>query len=174
MITKGKILIIGIAAVIIAGCGPSKNKSNKKIMLLEEKMKKSDIRKDKQLANDYIVACEDYCRRFPDDSLSPRYLFKLAVVSVTIGNIQGGIEFLDQICKKYPDSPKAPDALLQKAIIYDLHLNNIKTAGALYREFIEKYPNDINVGVAKDALSVLGKDPEEVLRSFKKDSNSVK
>lgn len=174
MKTKKIILIIGVAAIIFAGCGPSKKKCNKEIKLLEEKMKTGDIRKDKQLVNDYIVACEDYCRRFPDDSLSPKYLFKLAMISVSIGNSQGAIGFLDEICKKYPATNRAADALLQKAIIYDLHLNNIKTAEVLYREFIEKYPNDPNVGVAEDALSVLGKDPDEVFKSFNKDSTDAK
>ncbi|MFA6924599.1 MAG: tetratricopeptide repeat protein [Bacteroidales bacterium] len=174
METKKIISVIAIAAIIIAGCGPSKQKKINEIKILEDKIKTSDIKNDKQLVNDYIVACKDYCRRFPDDSLSPKYLFGLAVVSMTIGNSQDAIGFLDEVCKKYPNSARVADALLQKAILYDTQLNNTKTAGILYHEFITKYPNDKNVQVAKDALSVLGKSPEEVLNSFKKDSTNVK
>ncbi len=174
MQTKKILLIIGVAAIIIYGCKPSKQEKINEIKSLEDKMKTSDIRKDKELVGSYIVACEDYCRRFPEDSLSPKYLFELAVVSMTIGNTQDAIRFFDEVYRKYPDSKKAPDALLQKAIIYDVQLNDFKNAERLYYKFIGKYPNNINVQVARDAISVLGKNPEEIINNFKSNNNSEK
>ncbi|MFH1783835.1 MAG: tetratricopeptide repeat protein [bacterium] len=61
------------------------------------------------------------------------------------------------VMEKYPGSPRAPQAMVATATIYDTELENEKKAVELYKKFIEHYPKHGMVYVVKGRLEELEK-----------------
>ncbi|MEN0006956.1 MAG: tetratricopeptide repeat protein, partial [Bacteroidota bacterium] len=72
----------------------------------------------------------------------------------------------DQIYENYPDYEKAPQSLFLKAFTQDNDLKRPDEARKLYEEFLERYPEDDFADDTQFLLENLGKDDEEIIKSF--------
>ena len=72
----------------------------------------------------------------------------------------------DAIYTQYPQYEKAAQALFLKAFTYDNDLKDKGTAKALYEEFLQKFPNDDFADDTQFLLKNLGKNDEEIIKSF--------
>ncbi|MCF8235501.1 MAG: tetratricopeptide repeat protein [Bacteroidales bacterium] len=121
-----------------------------------------DKTRAKQLLNTYVT----YYYLFPEDSLTPEYLFRAADMSMNLFSAGKSISLFNKVLENYPDYRKAPQCLFLKAFVYENNLNDLDNAKKYYAEFIEKYPNDDFADDAQMSLKNLGKTPEELIREF--------
>ncbi len=125
-------------------------------------------RLDTKIANDFIRVCEIYALIKPEDSKSPDYLHKAGETARAIRAFPRAISIYDRIYASYPNFEKAPQALFLKAFTYDNDLKEVEKARALYTEFLKKYPNDDFADDTEFLLKNLGKNDEEIIKSFNK------
>ncbi len=123
-------------------------------------------RVDFKAANDFIRICQLYAILKPKDSLSPDYLHKAGETARAIRAFPQAIELYDWIYAQYPDYEKASQALFLKAFTYDNDLKDKEIAKKLYEEFLQKFPNDDFADDTQFLLDNLGKDDEEIIKSF--------
>ena len=131
-------------------------------------MNDSTNRIDYRVANDFIGLCEINALMLPKDAKSGDYLHKAGETARSLRSFPKALEIYDWIIMKYPDHPKAAQALFLKAFTYDNDLKKVDEARALYTEFLNKYPNDDFADDTKFLLENLGKDDEEIINSFGK------
>jgi len=170
--------IIAIAALVffIASCsGPENKKTVSKqdiqdsISVFEKALFNPEVKKiNKSKVLKIINFYTEYAERYPDDSLSPVYLFKASDVSMNLYRPSETIKILDTILIRYPDYEKTPTALFLKAFIYEDQVKNYDRARKYYQMFIDKYPDNEFADDAQMSLDNLGKSPEELIKSFEK------
>ncbi len=123
---------------------------------------------DGDKANKYIEACEFYASNNPSDAKSPEWLLKAAETARNINQHTKAINIYDEVMAKFPNYPKAPQALFLKAFTIDDNLNQKDQAKVLYEEFIAKYPNDDFAESAQFMLQNLYKSDAEIIEAFDK------
>jgi len=121
---------------------------------------------DFQAANDYIRMCELFALLKPQDGLSPDYLHKAGETARAIRAFPQAVDIYDRIYTQYPTYEKAAQALFLKAFTYDNDLGDKATAKVLYESFLKKFPNDDFADDTEFLLANLGKDDEEIIKSF--------
>jgi len=161
-----KVLFVLAVIGVISACGPSKDKKNNNITILEETFSDQSKGLDKVKAQELKDAYLEYANLFPDDSLSPEYLFKAADITMNIIDSRQAINIYNRILADYPDFRKAPQCIFLKAFIFENNLNDLVNAKKYYLEFLEKYPEDDFADDAQISLDNLGKSPEELIREF--------
>jgi len=152
---------------LFTGCKPSREKSLKQITEMETRLSSSQTMIfDKAKADSLLDLYNKYIQRFPKDSLSPKYLFRSAQLSMTMGDGPRSLELFDRYMTSYPENPKASVCMFFKAYVYENLLHNLDKAKETYLSFAEKYPNSEFARDAKIAVQNLGKSPEEMVREF--------
>jgi TolA-binding protein len=107
----------------------------------------------------------DYIKNFPNDtSFTPKYLFKLSQIQITLKQGKEAIGNLDKLIARFPSNQYVPNAYFLKAFTYDNVLKESDNATRFYKTFIEKYPNHNLAESAKASISVAGKSEEELLK----------
>lgn len=126
----------------------------------------ASLRYDNTVANDFIGICEIYGLFLPDDARSPDLIYEAARTAGYIRSFPKAVELYDWVYLRYPDYPKASQALFMMAFTYDNEMRNLEKARALYEEFLRKYPGDDFEDDAQALLQNLGKSEEEVLKNL--------
>lgn len=132
-------------------------------------MNDSTNRIDYRVANDFIGLCEINALMLPEDPKSPDYLHKAGETARSLRSFPKALDIYNWITMKYPNHPKAAQALFLKAFTYDNDLKKPEEARKLYTEFLQKYPNDDFADDTQFLLENLGKNDEEIINSFGKD-----
>lgn len=111
----------------------------------------------------------EFFTRFPNDTLTPEYLFLASNIAQGLGNYQQAAEFLETIIEKHPGFRKYPDAVFSAALLYDDHLEKVNfgadRAIQLYDYVIQKYPNTSYAESAKTLKEFVGK-PDSVYDNY--------
>jgi len=164
-----KVIFIILGSIILfSSCQPDeKQLVTQKINNLETRLfeTKNGIINNKEAAN-MIYAYIQFVDAYPADTMSPKYLFKAADVSINTFHSNESIKLFDRLIKEYPNYDKTPHALFLKAFTYENYLGQIDSAKKYYQLFIEKYPQHPFTNDAQLSLQNLGKTPEEVIRGF--------
>lgn len=126
---------------------------------------------DKTIAMQYIETCEAYAdlvqKKQPEKSVD--LLMKAAGLAKTIENPNKALQLYNHIVDNMPGSAKAPTAMFMTGFIYENDLGDVEKARGVYEGFLKKYPNDPDfTDDAQMALKLLGKSPEEIIKSFEK------
>lgn len=156
------------AAAIKADYGNESTMDAKIVDFGNRLMNDSTNRIDYRVANDFIGLCEINALMLPNDPKSGDYLHKAGETARSLRSFPKALEIYDWIILKYPNHPKAAQALFLKAFTYDNDLKKVEEARALYTEFLNKYPNDDFADDTKFLLENLGKNDEEIINSFGK------
>ena len=149
---KSKLLLFS-ALYLLAACGPSmaekkKQESIKNIKALEEKVRLNFNNFNAVLADSLTSVYTNYAHQFPQDSLSPEYLFKAAKMAMSTRKFKKAIALYDTISQQYPNFEKNPHCKFMIGFIYDEHLKLKDKAADAYTHMIETYPDH---RLAKDA-----------------------
>lgn len=156
-----------IAIFFFASCGPSVEELKNEISNTEKELKNSDgIMPDSLSAAKAIAQYTDFVKSFPDDSLSPVYLFRGSNLAAQKGDLTLALKLLDQLHRDYPSHKDAPKALFLKGFVSETQMGDFKTAEACYREFLKSYPNNELAGDVRFSLDNLGKSPEQLLKEI--------
>lgn len=140
------------------------------LVSLERKMG-SAARPDKVFAMQYIETCEAFAdlvqKKQVDKSVD--LLMRAGGLAKTIENPNKALQLYNHVVDNMPSHAKAPTALFMTGFIYENDLGDIEKARTVYEGFLKKYPNDPDFADdAQMALKMLGKSPEEIIKSFEK------
>lgn len=169
------LVVFFAVSMIVASCGNAKkplaerNQLTKEISDMEKSLLAND-EPDADLADKMINAYLEYAEKFPQDTVTPEYLFKASEIAMNFGRATEAIEFLTRIEKDYKKYDKYPAVIFMKAFIYENYLDDINKAADYYTIFVEKYPNHKLAKDANAALTYLGLDDEELIKLFEKNS----
>ena len=159
--------LILVISVTFLSCSPSRQKMAGKISSLEAKMKTSTSI-DTNAVNELISGYQKFVTRFPDDSLSPDYLYRAASIAAGYQKGNQAIELFQKIITSYPNYKKTPECYFMLAFTYENVLGNLGKANEMYNTFIAKYPDHQLVQDAKTAIKYLGKSPDAMIRDFER------
>lgn len=129
---------------------------------------------DIEVAKRLIDLYSDYIATYPDDTLSPKYLFKTGEIQMNIGESQLAINSLDSLIQKYPNASLVPQAIYLQGFIWEDRIHSTEKARIAFESLIKQFPNHELSENAKLYIQVLGKSPEELIKEFEKaDSSAV-
>lgn len=93
---------------------------------------------------------------------SQQELFEQAKKCQEESNFAGAVQAYQDIVKRFPKSPQAPQCQFMVGYLYANHLNNPEMASEAYQTFIRNYPEHELVKDAQWELDHLGKDVNEI------------
>lgn len=161
-----------ILAVIMTACQSAAQKTKAQIEViqsLEVQLKDTeDVNNKQTVAEDFLTKSRAFAEAFPKDTLSAVYLFKAAGVAQGLGHYGDAIQLAGRVWREYPGFSRSPDAMFLQGFIYDSDLGDTLNARKYYEQFLTKYPEHPLAANASQLLSVLGKDPEALIREFEK------
>ena len=120
------------------------------------------------VAINLMVLYSRYANTYPEDSLSPEFLYKAAEIARGAGDGRNAVRYFKLLLDKYPNYPKRAASIFMLAFTYENLLNDTANARKYYTEFIDKYPKHELADDARQLLKYLGKSPEEIVKSFEK------
>jgi tetratricopeptide (TPR) repeat protein len=121
---------------------------------------------NKDMAYEYVDACEAYALVLPEDEKSPEFLFSAAQTAKLLQTYDKCLGLFDWIVEKYPNHSKAESAAFMKGFLFDNDLKDTALARKYYQEFLGKYPKSQFADDAEILLRNLGKSEEEILQEI--------
>jgi TolA-binding protein len=115
-----------------------------------------------------VKAYDDFYKNFPNDSLTPDFIFKAGEISTANLQYPQALMYYETITTKYPTFKLAPESLYLQAYLLDNFLNDEAKAKVIYEQVITKYPDLPYANDAKAAIKNLGKSDEELIKEFQK------
>jgi len=95
---------------------------------------------DYSAANELITASELYALILPHDQQSPEFLLSAAEITRGLGVYRRSLDLLDWVATRYPQHPRAAQALFLRAFILDEQLQDTAAAREAYQLFLRKHP----------------------------------
>jgi len=141
------------------------------IRSMEQRARKDTVL-DRTTGLRLLRAYQDYYNRNPQDSLALSFLFEAGKVADALGKYDKAIELFANYHDASKDVSSKAEAAYLVAFIYDAHMHQSKDATKQYNKVIELYPNSTWAGQAKQALHLVGKSDEELLRFLKEKNPS--
>ena len=166
---KNIIYLLAISVFMI-GCSESKETVLQKIQDAESNLyaKEGAFQFNDSLATITITAYEQYAESFPEDSLSPEYLFKAADLYRAKREFEPALDIYENIQTNYNDFSKVPQTIFLQGFVYDNDLKDMPKAKERYEAFLTKYPDHDLAKDVRFSLAHLGKSPEEIIKEFTK------
>lgn len=170
---KLNIIIILISGLVIFGCNSSKKdkqlteqeKMAYNIASMEEDLF-DDIEPDKDKAMNMIDSYLEYVEKFPEDTLSPEYLFKASEIAMNFEQPHNSVRYLQQIENNYPEYEKYPTCIFMIGHVYDYYIGDLAKAKKYYTKYIDNYPDHTFVKDAKGALTFMGMTDDQLIDLF--------
>ncbi len=167
--TKRLLLLAGIALVVLSACNSPKEKALANIKELEANDSVFSPEQMEKVKAAYIAFADKY----PDDDLSPEFLFKAGQRCNVTAEHAKAILLFQRVIDVYPKHKIAEEALFLQAYVYENSMADFAKATETYRVFIEKYPNSDLTEDARLAIQNMGKSPEEIFESFAKSDSAA-
>ena len=160
-----------IWVITFASCSSPEEKMKSQIQELESGLyADSSMVPDTGVSGKIIDMYISYAEKFPNDTLSPVYLFKAGDVASKMNETHRAIEIFDNLKKNFPEHRNAPYALFLQGFICETQEGNPAKARPYYEEFLKKYPDHPIVSDVAFSLENLGKTPEELILEFEKNN----
>jgi TolA-binding protein len=133
----------------------------------EAEMHKS-LQLDPNTATLAVKAYDEFAFHFPNDSLTPDFIFKAGEISTANQQYKQALMYYERITSKYPNFKLAPESLYLQGYLLDNFLNDEVKAKIIYEQVVAKYPDMPYAADAKAAIKNLGKSDEELIKEFQK------
>ena len=144
-----------------------KEKLAQEIKILEDTLEAKATKEiNRTLAKELIEKSKKYAETYPNDTLSPAYLFRSGNVAVGLGSFDEAVKYFETVHQKYADYERTPDALFLEGFTYENHMSDIENAKRCYNDFIKRFPDDQLAEQVKVVLANIGKSPEELVKGF--------
>lgn len=168
-----KKLLLGLVAISVMSCNfHDQRKKDADEALNKANQVLTSNNPDSSVVKEAREAVESFVRRFPEDSLSPSFLFELALVYEKHRQYDSAINTLQRVYSYYPSSKQSSKALFLEGFIYANVLNQLDKAKEKYELYLEEY-SAIDARITNDVrmeLQNLGKTPEEILKEIEEKS----
>ncbi len=119
----------------------------------------------------------EFVTKYPDDTLTPEYLFTASDLATGTGNYQQAAEYLEIILAEYTMYEKYPDAMFAAALVYDSYLENVnhgdERAIQLYDQVVAKYPASPYAEQAKILRTYVGKPDSVFFNDVRRKADSI-
>lgn len=103
-------------------------------------------------ADSLVALYKGFAELYPEDSLSPAYLYRAADVLANRKECLKAVEVLESLIQKYPKDAYAEQAAFLKGIVYQEACLNKEKAAECFKSFIASYPDSPHI---KDAEGLL-------------------
>jgi TolA-binding protein len=168
---KIRTLLFGsLTFLVLIGCAGNaeKKKMLDRIEASEAKIFGDSLRAipDQNTGMEMIQAYTDYANTYPDDTASAEYLYKGAEIAMNMKMSALAIEYYKRIAIGYPSYSKVPYCIFLQAFILENQLNQFDQAKAVYREFLDKYPDHVLARDARLSIENMGKPIEDLIREW--------
>ena len=161
------LLLCTVVVMAFFGCHNASEQALDAIRKAESELyPDSTMMPDAEKAKNIIALYSDYAAKYPEDTLSPGFLFKAADVSSKINLTNQAIELFGKFIEQYPSHPNASYALFLQGFIYENQMVDPAKAKPYYEKFLSQYPDHPLTQDVKFSLENLGKSPEELIREF--------
>jgi outer membrane protein assembly factor BamD (BamD/ComL family) len=164
IVSMKKLLFIACAVLVVIACQSPKEKALVQIKTLETSDSTFSPENIEKLKGAYI----DFAAKYPDDELSPEFLFKAGQRCNATAQHDQAIQLFQQVIEKYPKHRIAEEALFLQGYVYENSMNDMNRAKEVYTRFIAQYPNSELVEDAKLSIENLGKTPEQIFEEMEK------
>lgn len=132
---------------------------------------------DSKLALSALRAYNDFCVKYPDDSLTAEYLFRASDIAQGTGNYQQAAIYLETILANHTGYAKYSDACFAAAFVYDEYLEKVNDGAARARELydfiIAKYPNTNYAEQSKVLKEYVGKENSVLFDDIRRKADST-
>jgi len=115
-------------------------------------------------AEEFIAACRDYAKSYPEDSLCAQCLMQSAQLYHAMPSYKQELEVLDNIIAAYPETLYAEQALAAAARVSEDNLRDFESARKYLITMKEKYPNSVYAVNIDLQIEYVG-DPEGLLEA---------
>jgi len=115
-------------------------------------------------AQKYVDACEAYALGYPDSEMAPEYLYRAGEMARTVKTYPKALSIYNWINDAYPSYEKSATAMFLKGFMLENEIRDKETARSVYKEFLEKYPENDLVDDVKFLLSNIDKSDEEIMK----------
>ncbi len=162
-----RILFVLFLATAMVSCN-NQEKERANIIELEKNMVDENGVLNATSADQLIEAYQDYAKKFPNDEMSPEFLFKAVDISVAYNalNPQKTIDITNVLIENYPDFEMTPMAMFIKGFVYENQMNDYEKALDTYHQFLEKYPNNPMAADVETTIKNIGIPLEELIKTF--------
>ena len=169
---KTNILVLFfLVSIVLVSCNNTRKEMSEQEGLRSELLEKerdlharTDV--DPEAARAMIGKYIEFVNKYPEDSLSSKYLFKAAEIAMNFEQPNNSITYLTRIEDNYPDYEEYGTSLFLKAFIYDNYLKSYEKAEQYYNIFLEKYPDHPFAKDAKSSLMFLGISDDDLIKLF--------
>lgn len=119
-------------------------------------------------ADKLIEAYKNYAEKYPNDAMSPDFLFKAIDISVEYNalNPQKTIEISNMLIENYPDFNMTPMTMFIKGFIYENQMQDYEKALETYHQFLERYPDNPMATDVQTTIKNIGIPLEELIKTF--------
>ena len=162
-----RILFVLFLATAMMSCN-NQEKERTNILELEKNMVDGNGVLNAASADKLIEAYMNYAKKFPNDEMSPDFLFKAVDISVAYNalNPQKTIDITNVLIDNYPDFEMTPMAMFIKGFVYENQMNNYEKALETYQQFLERYPDNPMATDVQTTIKNIGIPLEELIKTF--------
>jgi tetratricopeptide (TPR) repeat protein len=166
-----KILFFPIGLALLASCNNINNEGLSRDELIDsietlDSLDAYDMVANPEKANEIIALFNQFVNQYPDDSLTPIYLMKMAETQIALGEFEQGIANLDSIILRHPDFEDVAGCQFLKGWAYEQN-EQYDEAREAYTEFVTRYPDHVLAADVKKTLPLVGLSPEEQLKKVR-------
>ena len=162
---KNKILF-ALSLMLIFACQSNvnqKEETHKRVLILENKMYNDTLHQvKKKIVYDLIKEYDLYVNTYPQDSLTPGFLFKAGTLAKSFNMGQEAIKYFDK-AYGYENFEKKPFCLLMQAVTYEEVIQDVVKAEESYKRFMNEYPDLAKTYDVPTLIENLGKSEEEIM-----------
>ena len=161
------LLLIAFLAIAMTAC-ETQEKTKNDIFALEKTLVDENGALNAASADKLIEAYMNYAKKFPNDEMSPDFLFKAVDISVAYNalNPQKTIDITNVLIDNYPDFEMTPMAMFIKGFVYENQMNNYEKALDTYHQFLDKYPNNPMAADVEASIRNIGIPLDELIKTF--------
>lgn len=152
-------------AMLMVACGPNRTKELKEINLMEDSLRQATFVADSATSAKMLGLYLQFTKDFPQDSLTPGYLYNASDLALNIGQYGTSINCLKQIIDNHPDFSEASTCYFLIGNAYE-ESGNLDSAVIAYNEFIKLYPDHPLAESAQFAIKNIGLPLDQVLKNI--------
>lgn len=151
--------------VFISSCVNKHEKALNTIKELETTIRNQVVvspAEGQKLIQAYVAFADD----FPEDTISPVFIYNGARLSMAINNPNQSLQMLDRLISEWPNHKLIPDAYILTAMIYETMLGDLDKAKEWYELFLKDFPGNPMSMDVRMSLEMMGKPMDDIVHGF--------
>lgn len=160
-----RIFLCLFGALLLAACGPNREKELKTIEEHEQQLSALDVNTQDEELNQLVSLYTRYAQHFPDDSLAPVYMLRAADLCISLAQPQRSVSLIDSIITLYPGFEDLGGCYFLKGYAYET-AEQYDSAREAYTRFVEDFPEHPLASDTRRSIDYLGMTPEQMLEAI--------